>query len=77
MVKFDSSAFEATWRAAIDNLVGEEECTRVGQPCTIHPGHFAAQNASGAKAARASACDAKDNVHRRFQQNFQDELGLR
>ena len=69
--------FESLWKAAVDNLVGEEECTRIGKPCSIHPALFAAQNISGAKTPRASACDAKDNVHRRFQKEFQEKTGLR
>ena len=62
--------------SGIDNLAKEEECTRIGQPCTIHPG-LAPSPAPGAKVPRASACSAKDNVHRRFQHEFQEKLGLR
>ena len=64
--------FEATWHASIDKLVSQEPCTRVGSPCTLHPTLTAKT-----KGTRATACDARDVVKRRFQAEFQGRLGLR
>ena len=41
-------------------------------PCTLHPDLFPAQ-----KARRSGACEAKENIKRKLQQLFQEELGLR
>ena len=69
--------FEATWNAAIDLHVSLEPCTRLGQPCTLHPYLYAAQKVPGVKSPRACACDAKENIKKRFQREFQERLGLR
>ena len=61
---------EAVWNAAIELLVSQEPCTKVGQPCTLHP-------APGTKATRGVACEAKENIKRRLQRDFQDKIGLR
>ena len=66
---------EATWKASVKQIAVKEECTKPGLPCTTHP-HLAPCPAPGTKAPRAAACDAEDNVHRRFQGDFQSELGL-
>ena len=57
---------EAVWNAAIDLMVSQEPCTRVGKPCTLHT-----------KATRGGACEAKENIKRRLQRHFQDQIGLR
>ena len=64
--------FEAIWNASIDKMVGQEPCTRAGLPCTLHPTLTAKT-----KGSRASACDAKEILKRKFQGNFQEKLGLR
>ena len=69
--------FEAVWNAAIDLLVSKEPCTRQGKPCTLHPDLYAAHKAPGEKSPRSCACDARENIKRRFQQQFKDTLGLR
>ena len=61
----------------IDLHVAEEPCTRQGQPCTLHPDLHAASKAPVAKSPRASPCDAKDNIKKRFQQDFKEKIGLR
>ena len=67
---------EALWKASVKKLVFKEECTRPGLPCTLHP-HLAPSRVPGKKAPRASACEAEEKVHRRFQEEFRSELGLR
>ena len=69
--------FEAIWHASIDMMVKKEPCTKVGSPCTLHPNLFVAHKVPGVKSPRASACDAKENIKRHFQQQFQEKLGLR
>ena len=67
--------FEAIWHAAIDLLVPREPCTRQGSPCTLHPDLY--QKVPGKRSPQKSPCDAKDNIKRRFQQEFKTKLGLR
>lgn len=69
--------FEATWNAAIDLQVNQVECTRPGQPCTLHPTLVVVQKAKGVKAPRASACNAKEVKKKQFQMDFQSKLGVR
>ena len=73
--------FEAIWKASMDLQVAREPCTRLGQPCTLHPDLILRQGAlckaPGTKSPRASACEAKDIIKKRFQQDFKEKLGLR
>ena len=69
--------FEATWNAAVDSQVSQVECTRPGQPCTLHPTLVVIQKTRGIEAPRASACDAKEIKKREFQKKFLEKLGVR
>ena len=69
--------FEATWNAAVDSQVSQVECTRPGQPCTLHPTLVVIQKTRGVKTPRASACDAKEIKKREFQKKFLEKLGVR
>ena len=69
--------FEATFNAAVEKQVSQVDCTRVGQPCTLHPNLVVIQKAKGVKTPRASACDAKEIKKKQFQKDFQDKLGVR
>ena len=69
--------FEATFNAAVDNQVSQVDCTKVGQPCTLHPDLVVIQKTKGVKAPRASACDAKEIMKKQFQKDFQEKLGIR
>ena len=67
--------FEAIWNAAIELVVSQEPCTKPTKPCTLHPGIY--QGVPGSKSPRASACEAKEMIKRRFQKEFQERIGVR
>ena len=73
--------FEAIWNASIDLQVAREPSTRLGQPATLRPDLILRQGAlskaPGTKSPRASACEAKDIIKKRFQHDFNEKLGLR
>ena len=72
-------SFEANWNAAIDLQVPMVECTRLGLPCSLHPllCPVRKKEKGGEKVVRASMCNAREVVKRRFQEEFQTRLGLR
>ena len=69
--------FEAVWNASIDLLVPMVECGRPGQPCSLHPDLCPVVKIKGEKMPRASMCNARDVLKRRFQESFYCRLGLR
>ena len=63
---------EAIWNASIDKMLMDEPCTRGGLPCTSHP-HLVAKT----RGTRATACQAKEIIKRRYQKQFQERIGVR
>ena len=64
--------FEAVWNCAVEEQVQNEVCSHQDQPCSLHPGLCPVS-----KGNRASMCDARAKVTKRFQEAFKSRLGLR
>jgi hypothetical protein len=85
-----SRVFEAIWNAALAKARTKATCTLAGiSSCTLHPVFCEMKTRkttaktskntveAGSKTPKAAPCKAGEIIKRRFQEEFQDRLGLR